>query len=202
MYYCLRKKNNDRTRLFFCRKVTNPKHINLMMFWIKLKRVIKEWAYRLHGTDNSRNHLILWRLTFSSNFFFNGATARNGPGPPHFEVSWSHSFRHTTFGRTPLDEWSAQRRDLYQTTHNSQQTDIHAPGGIRIHNPSNRTAADLRLRRHGHCDRLFFQITYTNSSQRTHSLPIIKIGLLNLSREIVRVYCKQHIKHKYASTKW
>jgi hypothetical protein len=66
----LRKKNNDRTRLFFCRKVTNPKHINLMMFWIKLKRVIKEWAYRLHGTDNSRNHLILWRLTFSSNFLF------------------------------------------------------------------------------------------------------------------------------------
>jgi hypothetical protein len=29
-------------------------------------------------------------------------------------------FRHTTLGRTPLDEWSARRRDLYLTTHNRQ----------------------------------------------------------------------------------
>jgi hypothetical protein len=27
--------------------------------------------------------------------------------------------RHTTVGRTPLDEWSARRRDLYLTTHNT-----------------------------------------------------------------------------------
>ena len=39
-------------------------------------------------------------------------------------------FRHTTPGRTPLDEWQARRRDLYLTTHNTQETDIHAPGGI------------------------------------------------------------------------
>ena len=26
--------------------------------------------------------------------------------------------RHTTVGRTPLDEWSARHRDLYLTTHN------------------------------------------------------------------------------------
>jgi hypothetical protein len=38
--------------------------------------------------------------------------------------------RHTTLGRTPLDEWPAQRRDLYLTTHNTvQETDIHAPSG-------------------------------------------------------------------------
>ena len=28
-----------------------------------------------------------------------------------------HTQRRTTFGRTPLDEWSACRRDLYLTTH-------------------------------------------------------------------------------------
>jgi hypothetical protein len=28
------------------------------------------------------------------------------------------TLRHTTLGRTPLDEWSARRRDLYLTTHN------------------------------------------------------------------------------------
>jgi hypothetical protein len=38
-------------------------------------------------------------------FFSNGSTALFGPGPPRFvEVSWSHTFRHTTLGRTPLDE--------------------------------------------------------------------------------------------------
>jgi len=28
----------------------------------------------------------------------------------------------TTLGRTPLDEWSARRRDLYLTTHNTHNT--------------------------------------------------------------------------------
>jgi len=37
-------------------------------------------------------------------------------GLPIIEASLSHS-RHTTLGRTPLDEWSARRRDLYLTTH-------------------------------------------------------------------------------------
>ena len=31
-----------------------------------------------------------------------------------------HTERPTTHGRTPLDEWSAQRRDLYLSTHNRQ----------------------------------------------------------------------------------
>ena len=34
------------------------------------------------------------------------------------EVSRSHTQRRTTVGRTPLDEWSARRTDLYLTTHN------------------------------------------------------------------------------------
>ena len=29
-----------------------------------------------------------------------------------------HTQRRTTFGKTPLDEWSARRRDFYLTTHN------------------------------------------------------------------------------------
>ena len=33
-----------------------------------------------------------------------------------------HTQRHTTVGRTPLDEWSARRRDLYLTTHNIQHS--------------------------------------------------------------------------------
>ena len=56
-----------------------------------------------------------------------------------------HTQRRVTVGRTPLDEWSARRRDLYLTTHNAH--DKHpCPGGIRTHDLSRRAAADLRLR--------------------------------------------------------
>jgi hypothetical protein len=36
-------------------------------------------------------------------------------------------FRHTTLGRTPLDEWSAGRRDLYLTTHNTHNRQTFMP---------------------------------------------------------------------------
>ena len=62
-----------------------------------------------------------------------------------------HTQRRTIIGRTPLDEWSALRRDLYLTTLNIY---IHAPGGIRTHILSRRAAADLRLRPRGYWDRL------------------------------------------------
>ena len=39
-----------------------------------------------------------------------------------------HTQRRTTVGRTPLNEWSVRRRDLYLTTQQqSQQTNIHVP---------------------------------------------------------------------------
>jgi hypothetical protein len=60
-------------------------------------------------------------------------------------------FRHTTVGRTPLDEGPARRRDLYLTTLTSDRHP--APGGIRTHDPSKRAAEDPRLRPHGHWDR-------------------------------------------------
>ena len=41
--------------------------------------------------------------------------------------SWSHSVRHTTLGRTPLDEWPARRSDLYLTTHNSHKRQASMP---------------------------------------------------------------------------
>jgi len=40
------------------------------------------------------------------------------PGPPRYR-GLSITFRHTTFGSTPLDVWSARRTDLYLTTHNT-----------------------------------------------------------------------------------
>jgi len=45
------------------------------------------------------------------------------------------------------------QRPLPDNTQHSQQTDIHAPGGILTHNLSGRAAADLRLRPRGNWDR-------------------------------------------------
>jgi hypothetical protein len=88
-------------------------------------------------------------------------------GPrPHcrgFEIT----LRHTTLGRTPLDEWSARRKDLYLTTHNThKRQDIHAPGGIRIRSPSKRAAVDPRLRPRSHRDRpeLYTAVRKTNGT--------------------------------------
>ena len=43
------------------------------------------------------------------------------------EVSRSHSARHTTVGRTPLDEGSARRRDFYLTEHNNHKRQTSMP---------------------------------------------------------------------------
>jgi len=37
------------------------------------------------------------------------------------------TLRHTTLGRTPLDEWSARRRDLYLTAHNFHKRQTSMP---------------------------------------------------------------------------
>ena len=38
-----------------------------------------------------------------------------------------HTQRHSTVGRTPLDEWSARHRDLYLTTHDTHNRQISMP---------------------------------------------------------------------------
>ena len=72
--------------------------------------------------------------TCSEQFFFSCLDMPSWPKPPQW--SPSITLRHTTLGRTPLDEWSACHRDLYLTKHNTHKRDNHDPGGIWIHNPS------------------------------------------------------------------
>jgi hypothetical protein len=71
-----------------------------------------------------------------------------------FLFSLDHKQAHTIFGRTPPDEGSARLTDLHLTTQTLTREKIHAPGGIRTHDPSKGSAADLRLRLHGRWDRL------------------------------------------------
>ena len=41
-----------------------------------------------------------------------------------FLMFLDHTQRRSTVGRTPLDEWSARRRDLYVTTHDAHTRQI------------------------------------------------------------------------------
>ena len=113
------------------------------------------------GMEHLKFKLINTFACYKRNHIFSPMAQKppNGPESRHCR-GFTITFRHTTVGRTPLDEWSARRTD---NTQHSQQTDIHAPGGIQTHNPSKRSAADPRLRPRGHRDR---HITIT----RTHYL--------------------------------
>ena len=59
---------------------------------------------------------------------------------------------------------SPSQRPLPENTQHSQQTNIHAPGGIRTHDLSRRAAVGLRLRPRGYWDRLYYPITWYNST--------------------------------------
>ena len=61
---------------------------------------------------------------YHMNFFAAGATAHCGfvfcsPLASSLTRFLDHTQRRATVGRTPLDEWSVRRRDLYLTTHNT-----------------------------------------------------------------------------------
>jgi hypothetical protein len=62
--------------------------------------------------------------------FSNGLTTPSRPRPPHYR-GFTITLRHTTLGRTPLDEGSAGRRHLYLTTqeNHKRQTSM-APAGF------------------------------------------------------------------------
>jgi hypothetical protein len=49
-----------------------------------------------------------------------------GPQPSYYR-GFTITLRHTTGGRIPLDEWSDRHRDLYLTTHNTQNTQTSMP---------------------------------------------------------------------------
>jgi len=68
--------------------------------------------------------------------FFHGATTCSKPGPPHCR-GFTITLRHTTFGRTTLDGWSARRRDPYLTKHNTHkwQTPM-TPAGFELAIPA------------------------------------------------------------------
>jgi len=64
-------------------------------------------------------------ISWSSHNVVYRATVANKPEPSH--RGFTITFSHTTLGKTPLDEWSARRRDLYLTTHNTHKRQTSMP---------------------------------------------------------------------------
>ena len=77
---------------------------------------------------NKAEGQVLGCITYTSqNFFFFGATAPQWARASSFTRFLDHTQRRTAVGRTPLDEGSARRRDLYQTAHNTQNRQTSMP---------------------------------------------------------------------------
>jgi hypothetical protein len=118
---------------------------------------------------------------------FCGTTALSGAGTPDFEVLRSHSDTpHSVRCLWTSDKFVAET-STWKNIHRSQQTDIHAPGGIRTRNPSKRAAADLRLRPRGNrCKKVECNVVPVNDMKslnrtRTHNFGSRWWWLLNVT---------------------
>jgi len=84
--------------------------------------------------------------------FFCGAATQHGSWPPH---SRGFQITHNDAPQSVGPLWTSDHPVAETSTcqHTTLTTNIHAPGGIRTHDLSRRTAVDLRLRPRGHWDR-------------------------------------------------
>jgi hypothetical protein len=128
-------------------------------------------------------------------FFFDCAKALTGPRPPHYR-GFTITLRHSTLGRTSLDERSTRRRDKTLTTNNT-----YVLGGIRTWNSSKRTAVDPRLRPRGHwsCRGQDYP-----KSEHTYSDKHVGVGVRNFGIfryieliKIKRLYVMNHLYFNY-----
>ena len=97
-------------------------------------------------------------------FVYCSATAQLGPRQvcrSHSDTP--HSVRLLRTSDRPVVETSSRE------TQHSKQTDIHAPGGIRISNPSKPAAANPRLRSSGHWNRQEHALAIPNIRVKKHS---------------------------------
>jgi hypothetical protein len=86
---------------------------NLLFEWLKLTNTC------MLGFKIGRSYIVC--------LFVFGATAPQWARASSVMGFLDHKQRRTAVGRTPLDEWSASRRDLYLTTHNTHKKQISMP---------------------------------------------------------------------------
>jgi hypothetical protein len=102
--------------------------------------------------QSSASHGLLWHCSPARAMASCGSAAMAMASS--FTRFLDHTQRRDTVGRPHLCEWSARRRNLYLTTHNThnRQTSM-PPVGFDC---SRRAAVDLHLRPRGHWDQYIF----------------------------------------------
>ena len=125
-----------------------------------------------------------------------------------------HTQRRSTRGRTPLDEWSARRRDLYLTTHDTHNRQISMPpvgfeppisagerpaacghrrqfGACAIH------PVQLRPHKHTHTHTHTQTHTHTNTHTHTHTIRILNTYCLSTAKMVARTRLSVKLLHTY-----
>ena len=92
----------------------------------------------------------------------------------HLKITLNDTHAHSV-GLLRASDRPVAETSLPDTPQHSQETDIHAPGGIRTRNPSTRAAADPCLRTRGHWD----VIQHTKSQYPLHGIHIFNTFGLN-----------------------
>jgi len=83
---------------------------------------------------------------------FHGSITPSGLRSPHYR-DFVITLKHSTLGKSPLEEWSARRRDLYLKKHNTHKRGISIPLWDSNPQSQERAAADPRLRLLGYWNR-------------------------------------------------
>ena len=76
--------------------------------------------------NNHENGKYIYIYSLFIYLFSLWPAAQRGPRPPH-PSGFLITHNDALVGRTPLDEWSARRRDLYLTTHNTHNRQTSMP---------------------------------------------------------------------------
>ena len=120
----------------------------------------------------------------------------------------THFVTHTTFGRTPLDVWSAHRRDLYLKTHNThkRQTSMLPPPrvgfepGIPTSERPQTCVLDLHISRRSHLrvdlsndhfpssftTKILFAFLFLSRARHT-PVPLVIVNLVNRTMKIAKL---------------
>jgi hypothetical protein len=119
---------SNRHEKLFCGML--PTHVHLISRFI-LHGAISPFPQMYIVWHLIKHEATLWLIADISNVYFifllMARQPLGGLGRLIFRGFTITQFTHTTLGRTPLDEWSARRRDLYLTSHNTHNRQTSMP---------------------------------------------------------------------------
>ena len=94
-----------------------------LVFCVEIKTHRRQWVYSILSWN-----VDVWKFRENSGCYLTLRRLISYIYMKHpFLMFLDHTQRRSTVGRTPLDEWSARRRDLYLTTHDTHNRHISMP---------------------------------------------------------------------------